>query len=142
MPKRKAAWASWNVMKQDGPDICLTYWMNRLQNLDDDKPLFVTLNPEAPPAADLTFATMEKAHPQFDGPAEAAVRALKRDQGTGQIRLAGAWMGSGFHEDGLKSGLSCALSLGGNVPWSAEGVEIVDRVTETPKTDKVALGAI
>ena len=51
-------------------------------------------------------------------------------------------MGSGFHEDGLKSGLSCALSLGGNVPWSAEGVEIVDRVTETPKTDKVALGAI
>ena len=142
MPKRKAAWASWNVIKQDGPDICLTYWMNRLQNLDKDKPLFVTLNPETPPAADLTFATMEKAHPQFDAPAEAAVRALKREQGKQQIWLAGAWMGSGFHEDGLKSGLSCALSLGGTVPWTAEGVEIVTNVTETPKTDKVALGVV
>jgi hypothetical protein len=142
MPTKKAAWASWNVIKQNTPDMCLTYWMNRLQNLPDDKPLFVTLNPETPPAAELTFATMEKAHPQFDAPAEAAVRALKREQGQDRIWLAGAWMGSGFHEDGLKSGLSCALSLGGQVPWSAEGVEISSGVTEMPKTDKVALGAL
>ena len=31
MPSRKAAWASWNVLKQHGDDICLTYWMNLLQ---------------------------------------------------------------------------------------------------------------
>lgn len=142
MPKKKAAWASWNVIKQNTPEMCLTYWMNKLQNLPDDKPLFVTLNPETPPAADLTFATMEKAHPQFDAPAEAAVRALKREQGQDKIWLAGAWMGSGFHEDGLKSGLSCALSLGGQVPWSAEGVEIASAMTNAPKTDKIALGAL
>lgn len=142
MPKKKAAWASWNVIKQSTPEICLTYWMNRLQNLPDETPLFVTLNPETPPAADLTFATMEKAHPQFDGPAEAAVRALKREQGQDKIWLAGAWMGSGFHEDGLKSGLSCALSLGGQVPWTPEGVEIASAVTNAPKTDKIALGAL
>lgn len=142
MPKRKAAWASWNVIKQDSPEICLTYWMNKLQNLPDEHPVFVTLNPDTPPAPHLTFATMEKAHPQFDGPAEAAVRALKREQGKDNIWLAGAWMGSGFHEDGLKSGLSCALSLGGQVPWSPEGVEITSSVTEAPKTDKIALGAI
>ncbi len=142
MPKKKAAWASWNVIKQNTPKMCLTYWMNRLQNLPKEKPLFVTLNPETPPAPELTFATMEKAHPQFDAPAEAAVRALKRDQGKDHIWLAGAWMGSGFHEDGLKSGLSCALSLGGRVPWTAEGVDLADSVTNAPKTDKVALGAI
>ncbi|MHA7900997.1 MAG: NAD(P)/FAD-dependent oxidoreductase [Henriciella sp.] len=142
MPKKKAAWASWNVIKQNTPEMCLTYWMNRLQNLPNDKPLFVTLNPETPPAPELTFATMEKAHPQFDGPAEAAVRALKREQGKDKVWLAGAWMGSGFHEDGLKSGLSCALSLGGQVPWEAEGVDITTGVTEAPKTDKIALGAI
>lgn len=142
MPKKKAAWASWNVIKQSTPEMCLTYWMNRLQNLPDEKPLFVTLNPETPPAADLTFATMEKAHPQFDGPAEAAVRALKREQGQDKIWLAGAWMGSGFHEDGLKSGLSCALSLGGQVPWTPEGVEISSAMTNAPKTDKIALGAL
>ena len=142
MPKKKAAWASWNVIKQNTPEMCLTYWMNKLQNLPEDKPLFVTLNPETPPAADLTFATMEKAHPQFDAPAEAAVRALKREQGQDKIWLAGAWMGSGFHEDGLKSGLSCALSLGGQVPWTAEGVEIASPMTDAPKTDKIALGAL
>lgn len=142
MPKKKAAWASWNVIKQNTPEMCLTYWMNKLQNLPEDKPLFVTLNPETPPAANLTFATMEKAHPQFDAPAEAAVRALKREQGQDKIWLAGAWMGSGFHEDGLKSGLSCALSLGGQVPWTAEGVEVASAMTDAPKTDKIALGAL
>ncbi|MEL7031469.1 MAG: FAD-dependent oxidoreductase [Pseudomonadota bacterium] len=142
MPKRKAAWASWNVMKQNTPEMCLTYWMNRLQNLPQDKPLFVTLNPETPPAPDLTFAQMEKAHPQFDAPAEAATRAIKRDLGKDNIWLAGAWMGSGFHEDGLKAGLACALSLGGQVPWVAEGVDLVTPMTKAPENAKVALGAI
>lgn len=142
MPKKKAAWASWNVIKQNTPEMCLTYWMNKLQNLPSEYPLFVTLNPETPPAENLTFAKMEKAHPQFDAPAEAAVRALKREQGQDKIWLAGAWMGSGFHEDGLKSGLSCALSLGGQVPWTPEGVEIASAVNNAPKTDKIALGAL
>ncbi|MEL8055076.1 MAG: FAD-dependent oxidoreductase [Pseudomonadota bacterium] len=142
MPKRKAAWASWNVLKQDGPDICLTYWMNRLQNLPKERPLFVTLNPETPPAEHLTFARMEKAHPQFDAPAEAAVRTLKRQQGQNGIWLAGAWMGSGFHEDGLKSGLSCALSLGGQVPWTAENVDIVPLSTRGTEPAKVLAGGM
>ncbi|MEM8616024.1 MAG: FAD-dependent oxidoreductase [Pseudomonadota bacterium] len=142
MPKRKAAWASWNVMKQDGPDICLTYWMNRLQNLPKDKPLFVTLNPETLPAEDLTFARMGKAHPQFDAPAEAAVRALKRSQGKNHIWLAGAWMGSGFHEDGLKAGLACALALGGQVPWDTSTVDKYTPMTSGAEPAKVALGAV
>ena len=142
MPKRKAAWASWHVIKQNTPEMCLSYWMNRLQNLPKARPVFVTLNPETPPAAHLTFAKMEKAHPQFDAPAEAAVRALKRDQGKGGLWFAGAWMGSGFHEDGLKAGLSCALSLGGRVPWTAEGVEIVDAVTEATKNDTLSAGVL
>lgn len=142
MPERTAAWASWNVLKQDSPDICLTYWMNRLQNLPNEYPLFVTLNPDTPPAPELTFAKMEKAHPQFDAPAEAAVRSLKREQGKDGIWLAGAWMGSGFHEDGLKSGLSCALSLGGQVPWTAEGVDLVSESTSSSAQDKVSLEAL
>ena len=142
MPKRKAAWASWNVMKQDTPEMCLSYWMNRLQNLPDDRPVFVTLNPETPPAEHLTFARMEKAHPQFDAPAEAAVRELKRIQGKDGIWLAGAWMGSGFHEDGLKAGLACALSLGGQVPWAAEGVELTTTMTRAAEDGKLAAGAL
>ena len=123
MPNRKAAWASWNVMKQaESEQICLTYWMNRLQGLPQDKPLFVTLNPETPPRPELTFREFTFDHPQFDAPAAAAVRSIKRLQGRDGLWFAGAWMGHGFHEDGLKSGLAPALALGGMVPWEPEGV--------------------
>jgi uncharacterized protein len=130
MPKRRSAWASWNVLKQEGDDICLTYWMNRLQGLDPSRPLFITLNPANPPKEELTFLHYELDHPQFDSPAEAAVRGLKRIQGKDGLWFAGAWMGRGFHEDGLKSGLSAALSLGGKVSWGAQGVDIL-----VPKSD-------
>jgi predicted NAD/FAD-binding protein len=147
MPKRRKVWSSWNFLSNGMDDdrdrpAPVTYWMNRLQNLPKDKPLFVTLNPETPPRPDLTFATMEKAHPQFDAPAEAAVRGLKRELGRDHIWLAGAWMGSGFHEDGLKAGLACALSLGGQVPWTAEGVETVAPSASSSATDQIAVGAV
>ncbi|MCI4643712.1 MAG: FAD-dependent oxidoreductase [Hyphomonadaceae bacterium] len=123
MPRRRAAWASWNVLKQGGDEICLTYWMNRLQGLPANKPIFVTLNPVEPPQADLTFHSFTFDHPQFDAPAAAAVRSIKRLQGRDGLWFAGAWMGHGFHEDGLKSGLAAALALGGQVPWYPDGVE-------------------
>ncbi len=126
MPARKAAWASWNVLKQANGEICLTYWMNKLQNIDARRPVFITLNPERPPAPHLTFHEYSFDHPQFDAAAEAAVRSLKRAQGQDGLWFAGAWMGRGFHEDGLKSGLSPALSLGGEVPWTAKGVDILE----------------
>ena len=132
MPSRRAAWASWNVIKQDNGDICLSYWMNRLQGLDDSRPLFITLNPETAPRPELTFHQYAFDHPQFDTAAEAAVRGLKRIQGQDGLWIAGAWMGRGFHEDGLKSGLSAALSLGGRVPWDAKGVDIHSPSRKTP----------
>jgi len=125
MPNRKAAWASWNVIKQGNGDICLTYWMNKLQNIDLAKPVFITLNPETPPSPGLTFRTYAFDHPQFDAASEAGVRSIKRLQGQNGLWFAGAWMGRGFHEDGLKSGLAPALSLGGKVPWEAKGVDII-----------------
>ncbi|MFN4185428.1 MAG: NAD(P)/FAD-dependent oxidoreductase [Hyphomonas sp.] len=134
MPKRRNAWASWNVLKQDSDDICLTYWMNRLQGIDPSRPLFITLNPIKPPREDLTFLHYTFDHPQFDAAAEAAVRGLKRIQGKDNLWFAGAWMGRGFHEDGLKSGLSAALSLGGSVSWDAKGVDI-----QAPKRNPVVV---
>ena len=124
MPRRRATWASWNVFKQDDGRLCLTYWMNRLQGLPEDCPVFVTLNPDRMPREDLMHFETHFDHPLFDGPAAAAVREIKRHNGENGLWFAGAWMGHGFHEDGLKSGLEAALSIGGRVPWSAEGVDI------------------
>ncbi|MBA3069691.1 MAG: FAD-dependent oxidoreductase [Hyphomonas sp.] len=131
MPARKAAWASWNVLKQPGGDICLTYWMNKLQNIAPQVPVFITLNPATPPAPDLILHRYSFDHPQFDAAAEAAVRSLGRIQGQDGLWFAGAWMGRGFHEDGLKSGLAAALSLGGEVPWETKSVDLIVRRRNT-----------
>jgi predicted NAD/FAD-binding protein len=116
MPGRRAAWGSWNALSgADGG--CLTYWMNSLQAIDRKMPLFVSLNPETPPDPALTFEVFDCEHPQFDTTALAAQRRIGRIQGRGGIWYAGAWLGHGFHEDGLTAGLRAAMVLGGSTPW-------------------------
>ncbi len=118
MPKRRAAWAAWNVLQGgNGAEITLTYWMNALQNIDKRKPLFVTLNPETPPRADLTFGRYSYAHPQYQSGATAAQKQLPAIQGSNHTWFCGAWTGYGFHEDGLTSGLNVAETLGAAIPW-------------------------
>jgi predicted NAD/FAD-binding protein len=92
--------------------------MNRLQHIDPSRPLFISLNPESPPDPDRTFAAFDYEHPQFDTPSLAAQRRLGRIQGRGGIWYAGAWLGYGFHEDGLTAGVRVAQALGGSVPWT------------------------
>ena len=119
MPKRRRAWAAWNFLRGNGRgeadgDVAVTYWMNALQHIDPDKPLFVSLNPPFEPDPALTFARFSCDHPQFDAAAFAAQARLDDIQGTNRTWFCGAWTGYGFHEDGLRSGLAVAERLGGN----------------------------
>jgi hypothetical protein len=122
MPKRRRAWASWNFLRwqREGScanDVAVTYWMNPLQGIDSDKPLFVSLNPPFAPASDLTFGKYMCEHPQYSAAAFAAQKRLGEIQGRRHTWFCGAWTGYGFHEDGLRSGLSVAEALGATVPW-------------------------
>ena len=118
MPQRRAAWAAWNLIRSESDErVAVTYWMNRLQQIPEHLPLFVTLNPVAEPAPDKVFRTFSYNHPVFDAAAIAAQRQLHRIQGQDRIWFAGAWTGYGFHEDGFRSGLKAAAALGGLVPW-------------------------
>jgi predicted NAD/FAD-binding protein len=115
MPRRRAAWASWNHLGR-GAAASVTYWMNRLQPLPTERPLFVTLNPAVAPRAVLRSETYE--HPVFDAAAGAAQRALWSLQGRRNTWFCGAHFGAGFHEDGLQAGLAVAEALGGvRRPW-------------------------
>jgi uncharacterized protein len=126
MPKRKAAWASWNVSKGDPKaPIELTYWMNRLQHIPRDKPVFVTLNPAGTIDPAQVFGSFDYEHPIFDAAAAAAQRLFPKIQGVNHAWFAGAWQGYGFHEDGLRAGLRAALRLGGQVPWTFVDDDIV-----------------
>jgi predicted NAD/FAD-binding protein len=122
MPKRKSAWASWNFLRwqREGTvenDVAVTYWMNNLQGIDADKPLFVSLNPPFEPAAELTFGKYMCEHPQYNAAAFAAQKRIGEIQGRRHTWFCGAWTGYGFHEDGLRSGLAVAESLGAVAPW-------------------------
>lgn len=119
MPERRMAWASWNVRKGHDDSVCVTYWMNRLQKLPNSHPVFVTLNPVREPAKDKTFGVWEFEHPMYDAPSAAARRSIQRMQGRDGLFFAGAWLGDGFHEAGLRTGLEAAFALGGSVPWQA-----------------------
>lgn len=120
MPKRRRAWASWNYIGA-GDELCVSYWMNRLQSLPGQD-LFVTLNPPRAPAADTLLRSELYEHPIFDPAAILAQREMWRLQGRGGVWFCGAHFGAGFHEDGLQSGLAVAEQLGGvRRPWSVEG---------------------
>lgn len=121
MPKRRKVWSSWNFLSETGEQErkpAVSYWMNRLQNIPNETPLFVTLNPPRMPDPALTFGVFDYAHPQFDSAAFDAQRNLDRIQGRGGVWHAGAWTGWGFHEDGLKSGLRVAAALGARPAWA------------------------
>jgi uncharacterized protein len=122
MPMRRRAWASWNFLRWQragaaGNDVAVTYWMNRLQGIDEDKPLFVSLNPPFEPDPALTFGRYAADHPQYNAKAFAAQKRLAEIQGQRRTWFCGAWTGYGFHEDGLRSGLNVAEALGATIPW-------------------------
>jgi predicted NAD/FAD-binding protein len=122
MPRRRAAWASWNYLARRSTGSgkpCITYWMNNLQGLPPTSPLFVTLNPDREPRSDLVVKRMTYEHPLFDAAALAAQDDLWSLQGRGGIWFCGAYFGAGFHEDGLQAGLAVAEQLGGvRRPWT------------------------
>ncbi|WP_320201268.1 NAD(P)/FAD-dependent oxidoreductase [Agrobacterium sp. rho-13.3] len=125
MPKRRNVWSSWNYLSEPNSDgteqLCLTYWMNKLQNIDEATPLFVTLNPSRAIDPAKLIRAFDYAHPLFNTKALEAQKLLWSLQGRRNTWFCGAHFGSGFHEDGIQSGLAVAEALGGvKRPWTVE----------------------
>ncbi len=116
LPTRQAAWAAWNYERSAAPGtddarVCLHYLLNRLQPLPWAQPVLVSLNPVRPIAQEKIIGEYDYAHPVFDLAAVAAQADMPALQGRNGRYYAGAWMGYGFHEDGLKAGLAAAAKL-------------------------------
>ncbi|MEO8756268.1 MAG: FAD-dependent oxidoreductase [Devosia sp.] len=123
MPKRERVWSAWNYIGESGDvgerPLCVTYWMNMLQNLDRTHPLFVTLNPTREIATDKLIRSFSYTHPLFDRKAVDAQQDLWRLQGNRHTYFAGSYFGHGFHEDALQAGLAAAETVGGvRRPWN------------------------
>ncbi|MCA0043188.1 NAD(P)/FAD-dependent oxidoreductase [Celeribacter litoreus] len=114
MPKRKKVWSSW-VYKADTSReetaIGVTYWMNRLQNIPENDPLFVSLNPSEPVREEMIYDQVTFRHPVFDAPALRAQKQLASIQGQNNTWFAGAYTRHGFHEDGFASAARIARMM-------------------------------
>lgn len=114
MPRRRSCWASWVYCEPAGPRpdrIDLTYWMNSLQPIPQDDPLFVTLNSTQSIREHLIHDTVTFRHPVFDLPALAAQGTIRAANGTQNTWFCGAWMRNGFHEDGFQSAVDVADAM-------------------------------
>ncbi len=125
LPQRRAAWAAWNYERatddqQESSRVCLHYLLNQLQPLPFDQPVVESLNPLRPIKSDAILAEFEYSHPVFDLAAIQAQQRVAELQGVQRTWYCGAWTGYGFHEDGLKSGLSVAQALLASAAITAE----------------------
>ncbi|GAY45457.1 hypothetical protein CUMW_089620 [Citrus unshiu] len=110
MPRNPAAWSAWNFLGSTGGKVCLTYWLNVVQNIEETRlPFLVTLNPDHTP--EHTLFKWSTSHPVPSVAASKASLELDHIQGKRGIWFCGAYQGYGFHEDGLKAGMIAAHGM-------------------------------
>ena len=118
MPKNKKNWSSWNVFSsKDEKKISITYWMNKLQNIDNQYPLFVSLNPIKTPKADSVYEKLNYEHPIYNKSSIFGQSKIDELQGFNNQWYCGAWLGNGFHEAGISSSIKISKNLNGIIPW-------------------------
>lgn len=116
LPQRRSAWAAWNYERaaageRESGRVCLHYLLNKLQPLPWEQPVVVSLNPVREIQRSQVMAEYDYDHPVLDLAAIRAQAEVPALQGQRNTWFAGAWMGYGFHEDGLKAGLAAAAGL-------------------------------
>lgn len=105
MPDHRKAWASWNVVrpKDSCEGFVVTYCMNMLQSIDNPAPLLVSLNANDLIDKDSILLRRRYHHPVYTPESLRAQRSLREYSGHNNTYFAGAYMGWGFHEDGMRS---------------------------------------
>jgi predicted NAD/FAD-binding protein len=117
LPARASVRASWNYSQGCGGGAAaapprISYYLNRLQRLPTARDYIVTLGDSGDIAPARRIATMRYAHPAYTRESVAAQSRLPGLNGP-VTAFAGAYHGWGFHEDGCRSGVAAARSLGG-----------------------------
>jgi len=117
LPQSRRAWSAWNYLAVNDPHgqrpVAVSYLINKLQPLPCRTPVIVTLNPPFEPGRASVLGEFEYAHPLLDGAAHAAQAGIAARQGQRNTWFAGAWLGHGFHEDGLASAHAVADGIAG-----------------------------
>lgn len=114
LPRAEAAWASWNYHVAEAADqpASVTYDLTRLQGLPGETRILGTMNESDSVEPSQVLARLNFAHPLLTAAAAAAQRRRREIDGVGRTHFCGAYWGSGFHEDGVRSALHVAARFG------------------------------
>ena len=131
LPSKQIAWAAWNFESAASANhpstipisddvlstsnVCLHYYLNKLQPLPFTEPVVVSLNPIREINPSKIAASFNYSHPVFDLSSIASQKEMHKIQGNLNTWFAGAWLGYGFHEDGLKAGEAAAQAVLGTL---------------------------
>jgi len=108
--------------------------------LKTNQDYFVTLNPLRPVDSRKVLKRIVFDHPLFNGAAIGAQDDLSGLQGANRTWFCGAYFGSGFHEDGLQSGLAVAEAISGvRRPWDFDWSQ--SRIKYNPWAEPAAIAA-
>lgn len=116
LPPKRAAWAAWNYRmpncRSSQAPLQMTYYLNALQRLETRRHYCVTMNggPGVDPGKVLARVTF--AHPVYSAAGLAARQQLRDASGADGLHFCGAYLGNGFHEDGVRSAHDVAAELG------------------------------
>jgi predicted NAD/FAD-binding protein len=118
LPRARRAEASWNYAlpscRSVPTSVQVSYNMNKLQRLDAPQTYVVTLNGDGRVDPSKVIDRMTYEHPVYTA-ASVSARDRLGELNDGVVAYAGAYHGWGFHEDGCRSGMAAAASLG--VRW-------------------------
>jgi len=127
MPKRRAAWAAWNVHVPKGAPaggdlVRVTYWMNELQSIEGPDDLFVTLNCKDRIDPSKVVRETLFSHPVYDADCVRAQGRHAEIDGVRGVHYCGAYWHYGFHEDGVQSARRVleAMGVAPNLPARPE----------------------
>jgi uncharacterized protein len=111
LPKIKGNWASWNFRENANAQCCLTYYLNRLQNLDLKQSYLVSVNQADNIDKTKIIKQFNFSHPVFSQQSISAQKRHHEINNKNHTFYCGAYWGYGFHEDGVNSAMKACEPL-------------------------------
>jgi predicted NAD/FAD-binding protein len=105
LPKNKKLWASWVYYEDQEGKLSVSYHMNRLQGFNTNKEFIVSLNIDNIDPKNIYYEVNYE-HPLYTNESIKSQEFINKINGDNNTYFAGAYLGYGFHEDGIKSALS------------------------------------
>lgn len=116
LPRSPKLWSSWNFIRRAGDaetrPVAVSYYMNRLQNLQTQNNYIVTLNASDEIPNSTVINTTTLTHPLYSFESMATQDRLRAMNGDRNTWFCGSYFGYGFHEDAVKSAIDVAKGFG------------------------------